>query len=368
MEYPVRVAQVVGKMLGGGVEQVVMNYYRHIDREKVQFDFLVDADSTLIPKEEIESLGGRVYIIPPYQRPVAYQKKLIELFRHEGWKIVHSHINAMSVFPLCAAKRAGVPIRIAHSHSTSGKGEYVKNAMKCVLKQFSNIYPTNKFACGQYAGEWLFGKNAQFELMYNAIDLKNYVFDPSVRTTMREELGLNESQLVIGHVGRFMQQKNHQFLIDTFAELSQREAGAVLLLVGEGELQKPIEKLVADRDLVDKVIFLGRREDVNRLYQAFDVLCLPSLYEGLCLVGVEAQRAGLPCVLADSITREVDVTNRCIFLPIADPAVWADAICDLGSNSNLERSSIDAGAFSNYDIQAQGLWLTNRYLDLLEGA
>lgn len=134
MANPIRVAQIVGKMNGGGVEAVVMNYYRHIDRSKVQFDFLVDSDSTLVPREEIESLGGRVFEIPPYQHVIEYQRELLRLFRQEGWKIVHSHINALSVFPLRAAKKAGVPVRIAHSHSTSGKGEYAKNALKTVRK------------------------------------------------------------------------------------------------------------------------------------------------------------------------------------------------------------------------------------------
>ena len=171
MTNPIRVAQIVGKMNGGGVEAVVMNYYRHIDRSKVQFDFLVDSDSTLIPREEIESLGGRVFEVPPYQHVVEYQRELQRLFKQEGWKIVHSHINALSVFPLRAAKKAGVPVRIAHSHSTSGKGEYAKNTLKAVLKTQSNRYPTHRFACSKFAGEWLFGNAAEFDVVYNAIDL-----------------------------------------------------------------------------------------------------------------------------------------------------------------------------------------------------
>lgn len=132
MAEPIRVAQVVGKMVGGGVEAVVMNYYRHIDRSKVQFDFLVDSDSTLVPREEIESLGGRVFEIPPYQHVVEYQRELQRLFKEENWKIVHSHINALSVFPLRAAKKAGIPVRIAHSHSTSGKGSLLKMSSKAL--------------------------------------------------------------------------------------------------------------------------------------------------------------------------------------------------------------------------------------------
>lgn len=189
MTNPIRVAQIVGKMNGGGVEAVVMNYYRHIDRSKVQFDFLVDSDSTLIPREEIESLGGRVFEVPPYQHVVEYQHELQRLFKQEGWKIVHSHINALSVFPLRAAKKAGVPVRIAHSHSTSGKGEYAKNTLKAVLKTQSNRYPTHRFACSKFAGEWLFGKAAHFEVVYNAIDLDRFCFNAEARAQARADLG-----------------------------------------------------------------------------------------------------------------------------------------------------------------------------------
>lgn len=181
MAEPIRVAQVVGKMVGG-VEAVVMNYYRHIDRSKVQFDFLVDSDSTLVPREEIESLGGRVFEIPPYQHVVEYQRELQRLFKEENWKIVHSHINALSVFPLRAAKKAGIPVRIAHSHSTSGKGEFAKNVIKGSLKLFSTRYPTDLAACTEHAGKWLFGSSC-FTVFNNAIDLNNFSFNRSIRTS-----------------------------------------------------------------------------------------------------------------------------------------------------------------------------------------
>lgn len=190
MGEPIRVAHVMGKMVGGGVEQVVMNYYRHIDRSKVQFDFLVDADSTLVPTEEIESLGGRVFVVPPYQNVLEYQQALKSLFRVQGWEIVHSHINALSVFPLHAAKKAGVPVRIAHSHSTSGKGEYAKNALKAVLRTQANRYPTHRFACSELAGKWLFGEGSDFEVIHNAVDLSRFIFDVDTRAEARAALGL----------------------------------------------------------------------------------------------------------------------------------------------------------------------------------
>ncbi len=367
MAEPIRVAHVMGKMVGGGVEAVVMNYYRHVDRSKVQFDFLIDSDSTLVPREEIASLGGRVFEVPPYQHVIEYQRELHRLFKQEGWKIVHSHINALSIFPLRAAKRAGVPVRIAHSHSTSGRGEHARNAMKAVLRRFSNVYPTHRMACSRHAGEWLFGQDADFELVYNAIDLSRFAFDPGVRTKVRDELGLSDGQFAIGHAGRFMTQKNHGFLIDVFAEVARRRDDAILLLVGDGEERPAVERKVADHCLEGRVRFLGQRSDVDRLYQAFDVFVLPSLYEGLGMVAIEAQRAGLPCLLSDAITREVDLTEKCTFLPIGDSEVWADAICALKSIGEAARLADSSSGFIDYDIRQQGEWLTGKYKGLYQG-
>lgn len=361
MSEPIRVAQVMGKMMGGGVEQVVMNYYRHIDRERVQFDFLVDADSVLVPRDEIESLGGRVIVIPPYQHPIAYQRELVHLFQQERWQIVHSHINALSVFPLRAAKRAGVPVRIAHSHSTSGKGEYAKNAMKAVLKRFSKTYPTHRMACSQYAGKWLYGKSADFEILYNAIDLSRFFFDSDARARARTDLGIAEDQFVIGHVGRFMPQKNHKFLIDVFVQIARQRDEAVLLLVGSGEDKALVETWVAERGVSDRVMFLGQRSDVEKLYQAFDAFVLPSLYEGLGIVGIEAQAAGLPCFLSDRITPEVDVSGTVRFLPIDDSSVWAAALAEVRLGERVIARRED---FENYDIDHAAKKLCTRYMEL----
>lgn len=361
----IRIAHVVGKMVGGGVEQVVMNYYRHVDRSRVQFDFLVDADSTLVPREEIESFGGRVFVIPPYQHVVAYQQELVRLFRQERWPIVHSHVNALSVFPLRAAKRAGVPVRIAHSHSTSGRGELAKNLAKDALRPLSNVYPTHRMACSRYAGEWLFGKGASFEVLYNAIDLSRFSFDAKARAQARADLGLVGNQLAILHVGRFMEQKNHRFLVDVFEEVARRRSDAALLLAGDGEQRSLVERWAAERGLSGRVRFLGQRDDVERLYMAADAFCLPSLYEGLCLVGVEAQAAGLPCLLSDAITREVDVTGSVRFLPIDDPSPWADALAEMQPGKRINARRKD---FANYDIDRAAKRLLERYLELSRGA
>lgn len=201
-EEPIRIAQIVGKWLGGGVEAVVMNYYRHLDHDKIQFDFICDDDSTNIPYDEIEKLGGKVILIPPYQKVFKYQKELRRVLRDGKYKIVHSHINTLSVFPLYAAKKVGVPVRIAHSHSTTNKKEWKKNLLKQVLRPFSKKYATNYMCCSELAGRWLFGDKTYDEgkvyLLNNAIDLDKFKYDKKIKDKKRKELGIKEDTIVIG--------------------------------------------------------------------------------------------------------------------------------------------------------------------------
>lgn len=356
-----RVAQVMGYMNGGGVEQVVLNYCRHIDRSRVQFDLLVCEGSEMVPREEVESLGGRVLMVPPYSDLPRFMRELERLFREERWPIVHSHVNALSVFPLRAAKRAGVPVRIAHSHSTAGRGEWAKNALKAALRTQANRYPTHRMACSRYAGEWLFGRGADFEVLHNAIELSRFAFDTGVRARVRAELGIADDQLVIGHVGRFMPQKNHGFLLDVFAEVARRRDDAVLLLVGTGELEGPTRARAEELGVADRVKFLGQRDDVGRLYQAFDAFILPSLYEGLGIVAVEAQTAGLPTLLSSEVPREVDVTGTTLFLPIDDAHAWTEALSKVEPGARIEVRRED---FADYDIDRAAEKLTARYLEL----
>lgn len=365
MERPIRVAHVMGKMIGGGVEQMVMNYYRHIDRDRVQFDFLVDADSTLVPREEIELLGGRVFDVPPYQRLAAYERELKHLFREKGWLIVHSHINALSIFPLRAAKRAGVPVRIAHSHSTSGGNDLVKNAMKALLRPFANVYPTQRAACSTHAGEWLFGGKADFMVIPNAIDLGNFRFCPIRRAAVRQEFGFADSQLVVGHIGRFSPQKNQAFLVRAFALVAKRRSDARLLLVGEGRQRAEVEELAASTCPKGSVIFLGQVDDVADLYQAFDVFCLPSEYEGLGMVAVEAEASGLPCVLSAAVPKEADPAGTATFLSTNDSGLWADAI---NAHNAGNRWKVSQSAFVEFDIAAAAPRLTERYVALAAAA
>ena len=271
--------------MDGGVESVVMNYYRNIDRDKIQFHFLCDEDSTDIPYDEIEKLGGKVIVIPPYQKLFKYQKELYKIFKENKYKIVHSHINALSVFPLRIAKKAGVPIRIAHSHTTSNKKEWKRNLAKNILRPFSKVYANQFFACTEHAGKWLFGKKVverkKLNVINNAIDLKKFEFNEKIREDLRKEFGIKEDTIVIGHIGRFMKQKNHEFLIDVFNELYKKNQNTVLILIGQGPLLNEIKQKARNLDIENKIKFIGQVTDVERYYNIMDVFVFPSIYEGL---------------------------------------------------------------------------------------
>lgn len=220
MSKPLRVMQVVGRMMGGGVEAAVMNYYRCIDKNRIQFDFVVQSDSLAVPKKEIESLGGRIFFVPSYNNPIAYMSACSQIFENTHPFIVHSHMNAVSVFVLRAAKHMGVPVRIAHSHSTSNPKEFRKTAVKKILRPLSRIYPTDLAACSNYAARWLFGDKAvdrrQVRIIKNSIDLRVFHYDSAARQSLRKNIGANESTVVVGQVGRLCFQKNQQLTLRAF--------------------------------------------------------------------------------------------------------------------------------------------------------
>ena len=362
---PIRVAQIIGKWLGGGVEAVVMNYYRHIDRSKIQFDFICDEDSTNIPYQEIEELGGKVILIPPYQKIFKYQKELRKVLKNGGYRIIHSHINTLSIFPLYAAKRVGVPVRIAHSHSTTNKKEWKKNLLKQILRPFSKIFATDYMCCSKLAGKWLFGdkeyNKGNVYLLNNAIDLDKFKYDGEVRKEKRKELNISDDTLVIGHVGRFVEQKNHRFLIDIFNEVHKENENSILLLAGQGPLMDEMKNKVIKLGLEDNVKFLGQRNDINELYQAFDVFCLPSLYEGLPVVGIEAQATGLLCVFSDDMTKETKILDSTIFLSLdKNERDWANAILKKVLE-NKRNSKYDEITYNGFNIKNEVLNLQKYY-------
>ena len=361
---PIRIAHIIGKWLGGGVESVVMNYYRYIDKNKIQFDFICDSDSTNIPYEEIKELGGRVILVPPYQHIFKYDRELSKIFKENNYKIVHSHINTLSIFPLRIAKKCGIPVRIAHSHSTTNKKEWKKNLIKQILRPFSKIYATDYFACSELAGRWLFGNKEFYKgnvyILNNAIDIEKFKYDENTRKEVRKELNIADNTLVIGHIGRFVPQKNHTFLIDIFNEVHKEKPNSLLLLVGQGPLQEIIKEKVKKLGLDGSVIFLGQRKDANRLYQAMDVFVLPSLYEGLPVVGIEAQASGLFCVFSDSMTKETKVLDSSEFISLNDSLdVWKEHV--LMENKLNRKNTIELMQNRGYDIEIEKEKLSEKY-------
>lgn len=366
-EEPTRIAQIVGKWVGGGVEAVLMNYYTHIDRSKIQFDFICDSDSTDIPYEKIESLGGRVILIPPYQKIFKYQKELKKVLKEGNYKIVHSHINSLSVFPLFAAKRAGVPVRIAHSHSTSNKKEWKKTIIKNILRPFSRLFATDYMACTKHAGDWLFGSKSNVYILNNAIDIDRFKYVENIRENKRKELNIPKDVKVIGHVGRFVEQKNHDFLIDVFNEVHKEDKDIILALIGQGPLMEKMREKIKELGLEKNVRFLGQRSDINELYQAMDLFVFPSIYEGLGMVLVEAQCSGLKCIASTEVPIVAKVIPDLIEFTDLKLGVkeWANkTIASLKKESNriVNKKTFEE---KGYDINFESKKLVEKYESLL---
>ena len=364
---PIRIAQIMGKMNSGGVESVVMNYYRNIDKNKVQFDFIIDEDSQNIPKEEIENMGGKIILVPPYKNIISYINVLKNIFREERYKIVHSHLNTLSVFPLYAAKMANVSVRIAHSHSTSNKKEWKRDILKNILKLFSKLNATHYFCCSEVAGRWLFGDKLddrnQVMLINNAIDIEKFAYNKEEYNKIREELKLDD-KLVITHVGRFVQVKNHRLLIDIFNEIHKINSQSILLLAGDGPLLEDIKEKVNKLNLSDSVRFLGIRNDINELMKGTDIFLLPSLYEGLPVVGVEAQAAGVLCILSKNITKEIKIIETTKFIDISDSSKEiAEFILD--EYKNFKRIDTKQEIIkAKFEIKTETKKLQNEYIEL----
>lgn len=271
---------------------------------------------------------------------------------------MHSHIDSMSYLPLLAGKKAGIPVRIAHSHNTSLDKDF-----KYLLKQYFRFrvrgVVTHRFACGQEAGRFLFGRK-DFLVIPNAVDARRFSYDAGVRAAKRQALEL-DGKFVVGHVGRLSYQKNHKFLIPIFAQVAKQEPNALLLLIGVGEKEAEIREQVCQLGLENAVRFLGSRSDVNELYQAMDVFVMPSLFEGIPVVGIEAQFAGLPCIFSDKVPQEVMFTDNCQSLSLqASAGEWAQQLLATRDRQRGTEQIINAG----YDIKNAHSLLEQQYLAL----
>lgn len=360
---PVRVLQVVTHMNRGGLETMLMNYYREIDRSKVQFDFLTHrSDGEKDYDAEILALGGKIYHLPPLNPfSLTYRKELDRFFaEHPEYHIVHSHLDCMSSIPLHAAKKHGVPVRLAHAHNTS-QDKDLKYPLKLYYRRKIHAEATGLLACGEDAGKWMFPE-CSFQVLNNAIKTSLYRYTEERACAESKKLGLT-GKFVIGHVGSLRTAKNHKFLIEIFAAIARKRQDAFLLLVGEGSLRTELEEQVRALKLQDSVRFMGLRADVADLMQAMDVFVFPSLYEGLPVTMVEAQAAGLPCFISDAVPVQCIMTNNVWQLPLSSTAdAWAEKI--LKEYADLERRDTSAEIKNaGFDIVENAKWLQNFYLD-----
>lgn len=361
----IRVLQIVTYMGRGGLETMLMNYYRHIDRSKIQFDFLVHREFEADYDQEILKLGGKIYHISrlvPWSGSYRAELKIFFL-EHPEYRIVHVHQDCLSSVALQCAKECGVSVRIAHSHN-SNQDKNLKYLIKLHYMKKIPDYATDLFACSKSAGRWMFGETT-FKLLNNAIDTECYRYSKSADMDVREEFSLGNS-IVVGHVGRFHPQKNHEFLIDVFYACTKLEPNMKLMLVGDGEGKGKIQQKVRDMKLEDKVIFTGVRSDVNRLMQAMNVFVFPSLYEGLPVTLLEAQASGLSCIISDHITEECIVTNGLVSSISLEesPVRWAEYILKQ-CHCNRE-NHIGEIKKAGYDISAAANQLQNFYLQNAE--
>ncbi len=369
MDYPIKVLVLDTVMDRGGAETMMMNYLRNMDRSKVQLDFMVNRDYKADYEDEIKELGGKIYrMCPMYPQNFGKYKRQIREFlkSHPEYQIIHSNLEERSYFALKEAKKLNIPVRISHSHNAP-KGFDLKSIVRYYFRARLKPQVTHMFTCGLEAGDWLYGKENRdkFIMQNNAIDAKSYEYNEEIEKKMRKEFKL-EGKFVIGHVGRFFPQKNHSFLIDIFNEVYKKDKSAVLMLVGGGELKEEIENKVKLLGLENAVIFTGVRSDVNNIMQCFNLFILPSLFEGLPVTMVEAQAAGLKCIISDKVPKQCDITGNVEIIPLEEsPKKWAEKILSY-KNSYKKESMYEEIVKAKFDIKENALWMEKFYINALK--
>ncbi|MBQ3662848.1 MAG: glycosyltransferase family 1 protein [Clostridia bacterium] len=368
-----RVLHSVSNMARAGIETMLMNYYREIDRSVIQFDFLANKP---VPGEydaEIRDMGGRVFVSPglnPLRFP-RYKRFVADILRDSPEiKIVHAHNEAMGYYALKSAKDAGIRVRIAHAHNTQIIKDY-KYPLKMICKQLLPGAATDYWSCGRDAGIYYYGEKRWNEsgfILHNAIDRERFAFRQEERDRLRKQYGLDNS-FVIGHVGRFNVQKNHARLLDIFAEILKTAPGARLALIGTGELEEAVKEKARAMGILDKTLLLGQMADVSGWYMAMDCFVLPSLFEGLPVVGIEAQAAGLPCFFSDRVTDEALLSKGAKRISLeSDDAEWAKEILSAKQPETDRTQGTGLVRRAGYDIHTEARKLQEKYLEMAERA
>lgn len=326
----IRVLHIMGCSDAGGISSVVLNYYRHMDRTKFRFDIGLTIPTVGQNGRALQELGSHIHFLPLKSESLsAYETALTDLLKKENYDAVHVHDSETCYVTLRIAKKAGVPCRVAHCHTTSPwegiKGE-LRRLSGCVLNYH---YASRVIGCGRLAGERIFGKHnmkrPRAMVLPNAVETEKFAFDPTVRQEVRQELGV-EDRFVIGMVGRLADQKNYPFALELMAKLRHTMPDAILVAAGNGPDEDMLRDMIEKLGLKNQVKLLGRRADVNRLYQAFDLFLMPSLYEGFPVAAVEALSSGLPALLSDEITGELSVFSAVEYLSLKNQEPWLQAI------------------------------------------
>lgn len=347
MTEPIRILHVLGSTDLGGAESRIMDIYRCLDREKIQFDFMVHQTKAGFYEDEIKAMGGRIYRVPRFKlyNIISYKKAWREFFAKQNaqnrkFRAVHGHMTSTAALYLPIAKENGVPITIAHARS-AGVDKGIKGiATKCIRKPLKKRCDY-MFACSGLAGEAVFGSKSMLsgkvKIIPNAIEAAKFSYNETVRERLRKELKL-EGKFVLGHIGRFHYAKNHEYLLEIFAKLSAKKENAVLLLLGEGNRMEEMKRRADRLGIRDKVMFLGNKKQTWEYYQAMDFFVCPSRFEGLPGAVVEAQAAGLACLISDTIAREVGITELVTYKSIREkPEQWADFIFEHGDYKREDR-------------------------------
>lgn len=367
---PMKIAIIVGKMDSGGKKNLIMEYYRHIDRDKIQFDFICDSDSQAIPEQEILELGGRVYKISPYQHIVRNMVDMARIFRQNKYKVVHAYNSTMNLFPMAIAKYCNVPVRISESLSMAHEGDW-KTILKKILRPMSRLYANYYMSCGEDCGRWQFGNKlfdtGKVDVFKTVINTEFNSYDRGLREKTRVEFGW-EDKIVIGHIGRFTAQKNSVHMIEIFGAVARKEPNAILCLIGDGELKEEMVKKIDELGIKKQVAYLGRREDIQQFYNAMDCFLLPSLYEGLPVVGLEAESCGLPMFFSTEVTREANACELGHFVGLDESIdVWAEKIIKAcKENMPIRRSHAKEVCDAGFDSASEAIRLQNYYFKALE--
>ncbi len=365
----IKVAFIEGKMNSGGKKTLSMQYFLNFDPAKVEVHFICDSDSNAVPTEEIEAHGGRVHIVAPYQNIVKNMSDMSDVFKREQFDVLHAYNSTMNLFPLLVAKKCGIPVRISESLSMANERE-PKTMLKLILRRFSRLYATHYMSCGEDCGRWQFGdalfNEGKVDVFKTAIDSRKNSFDSALRAKTRAELGLADDELLVGFIGRFAAQKNPMFLMEIVGELCRFKPKAKFLLIGDGEYKEQMFAYMNANGFADRVMYLGRREDIVGFYQAMDCFLLPSLYEGLPVVGLEAQCAGVDVFFSSEITPEAAFCELGHFLPLSIGAEgWAEEINAACACGKERRSRTDECIAAGFDSRVEALRLQSYYANAL---